>query len=709
MSLAPVFIAPVFHATVPLSADRPRRLERRRAIERRRARRRAAVVLVALTALVAADAPQFRAGLACEVPASDDAVIQRVELAPDGGVERIRDQRVDVEGRTCDDGAGDADELPVAVSVSHEADDRGSVEPAEFPRVEGAMTTRVRVRDTTAADRTVEVDGPLGVTEETRRIAVPQLVRIAISYPDGWDVAAPSGEGLTTRVSGRGVEVARTALLAAPFAAESVGLEVRATPGRGTPSVEVDATPVGGTERIVLPDELLDRDAAAVLGALVELAADGAGELADGAGQLADGTGELADGTRELAGNTDPLIDGSQGVADGSRELAGGARELAEGQRGLADGMAGIAEGADETAAGARELSDGAAELEVGLAELADGAEPLAEGAAGVAAGARQLADELEAAGTAGAALQAAVADARAIEQGLRELARNLRELGDDARGAPIGALLDLRDQLESEDPGDPAIAALDTSIALLRQAGEAPHALAVVADDLADGLGAALDAIAEVGAGLEALTNGSEELAAGAEEVADGVEELAAALGPIAAGAAGLAEGAAELTTALGGLADGADELEDGGRELADGGTQLAGGLGDLAGGADELAAGTREFGGAVDDLADGTEELADGTQELADGAGELPEALREAVGVADRSGQRAAATEAVLDAGHERARLAIGDAAFATTQLIHTGDEPLPLGLLASLGTGLALLGSLVGWWWRRVGGRR
>ncbi|MFP4635717.1 MAG: hypothetical protein ACLFRD_07650, partial [Nitriliruptoraceae bacterium] len=226
--------------SAPAAGARPRRLERRRAIQRRRARRRAAVVLVVLAGLVASDLPRAATGLAC-VPADGEvAVIQRASLAADGAVDEVRDLRVDDDGVTCDEGAADPDQLPVRVAISHRDDRSATVEPTRFDRAEGAVTTYVRVADSTARERTVTVDGPLGTTEETDRIAVPQLVRVAVHYPASWDVQAPSGEGLTTRMGDDGVEVARTALLAAPFGPQRLELEVRATPGGGTPSVEVD-------------------------------------------------------------------------------------------------------------------------------------------------------------------------------------------------------------------------------------------------------------------------------------------------------------------------------------------------------------------------------------------------------------------------------------------------------------------------------------
>lgn len=694
-------------ATTPATGGRLRRVDRRRALQRRRAHRRGAAVLLALVVLVASDLPRAATGVACEVPGEHEAVIHRASLATDGEVEEVRELRVDDAGATCDEGVADPEQLPVSVAISHRDDRSATVEPTRFDRAEGAVTTHVRVTDSTARERTVTVDGPLGITEETDRIAVPQLVRVAIRYPASWDVQTPSGEGLTTRLDDDGVEVARAALLAAPFGPQQLSLEVRATPGRGTPSVEVDATPVAGREPFVLPDELLDRDAAAVLGALTEVAADGAAELADGADELAEGTGEMADGAEELAANADPLIEGTDELADGSRELATGADGLVEGQRELTRGIEELAGGAGQAATGVEELVGGAAELDAGLGQLEANAAPLADGAAEVAAGARRLADELATVGELGATVTDGVAEARSLVVELEALADRLRELGDAVIAAPIQELTALRDELAAEDPEDPAVVTLATTIALLEELQGVPHALADGADELAAGLAAALDRFAQLGGGLEELAGGADDLATGSEEVAAGAEQLAAALGPVAEGAAGLAAGTAELETALTGLAGGTRELAAGGQELAANGAGLADGLDGLAAGADETADGTRRFGRGVEELADGAGELADGTRELADGSQQLPESLEEAVGVADRRGQRIAADRAVLEEGSELARAAIGGATLATTQLVHAGEEPLPLTALGTAGgLGLAVLGAALSWWWRRSG---
>ncbi|MFP4635663.1 MAG: hypothetical protein ACLFRD_07375, partial [Nitriliruptoraceae bacterium] len=157
-------------------------------------------------------------------------------------------------------------------------------------------------------------------------------------------------------------------------------------------------------------------------------------------------------------------------------------------------------------------------------------------------------------------------------------------------------------------------------------------------------------------------------------------------------------------------GLAGGGRQLAEGGQQLAANGAGLADGLDGLSVGAGEVADGTRRFGRGVEDLADGAGELADGTRELADGSQELPETLEEAVGVADRRGQRIAADRAVLDAGRDLAEAAIGGASLATTQLMHEGEEPLPLAALGTAGgLVLAVLGAATSWWWRRTASGR
>ena len=639
--------------------------------------------------------PVLAPGVACGPVDADTAVITAGDLADDGELGTVEQRIVRGDGEVC---VTDRDgvEPTVAVAVLHTDAEGRSREAAELGRVEGRLTTRVEARDVTAATREVTVLGPLGATTVERRVGLPQLVRIAVSYPSSWDVQAPEGDGVTTTVVDGVVEVSRSVVLFPPLLEDAVALQVHATPARGTPSVTVEASPLAGVEPFVLPAGVLEQDALAVIGALSVLGQDGATELAEGTDELAEGVGELAGGAGELAGGAGELAGGLTGLSGGAGELATGAGEVAGGAAELADGTRQLAGGVAETAQGSGEVAAGAGELRQGSSELAAAAGELARGADELAAGAQALADGLAGAGE----VPTPELDVGALTGGLEELAAEIAAVRDDL-AALIGP---------DAGPGDPLVIAVATLTAL-------SDATAGLARELATGLaaiGAALEGLEEAAAGAAGLAEGAGELAAGGAALAAGVEELAAGvtelaagtteltagLGQLAAATGELSGGATGLATGTAGLAQGSRALADGSRELAAGGEELADGSRELAAGGEELAAGTSE-------LATGGAALAEGSEELAGGAGELPELLAEVVGVADRSGQDAATTLAVLDAGSELAQEHVGAAALRTLQLRHEGEEPVPAAaLIGTLASVLVLLLGLFGLVRRRWG---
>jgi hypothetical protein len=74
----------------------------------------------------------------------------------------------------------------------------------------------------------------------------------------------------------------------------------------------------------------------------------------------------------------------------------------------------------------------------------------------------------------------------------------------------------------------------------------------------------------------------------------------------------------------------------------------------------------------------------------------------------VADRAGQEAAATQAILDEGARLASREIGDGAFASLQLVHEGERPLPTAVWLGVAGGLLtlLLSAAAGWLLHRRG---
>lgn len=605
-----------------------------------------AVVVVALALPAPAATP------AC-IPSTTDATrVHLGQLDDDGELTSLRERIVGVGGEVCEE-EREPTQLDVTVAILHRDADGSSLEGSELTRADGPVRTRVTVRDTTAEARHLEVAAPTGMVMATRRIGVPQLVRATVRYPASWEVEAPSGDGISTRLDGDALEVARTAVLFPPLLEGSLTLEVTANPGRGTPRVTVDATPLAGSDAFALAEKLVDRDTTAVVGALLELTGEGVRELAAGAEELAAGTDELA---------------------DGAAQIAGGAGELADGTAGLADGIGGLSAGIGQSAAGARELAAGADELADGTRQVAAGTGQLAEGADALAAGAREFADELAVIRDVDEAIEDALGDAEvdpdALAAAVDELAERIRAVRDElAAVVPPDT-----DPTDPEDPHAPVARA----VAILTE-------LADAMTGLAEGLGAALERLVEVYRGILAIPEGADQLADGAAELAAGI---------------------AELEGAMHGLADGAGALAAGTHELAGGLAQLEDGAGELATGAGQLADGARGLAAGTDGLATGTRELATGAGALAEGAGQVPEAVAEILGIADRGGDRAAVTEAVLDAGAGRAVERRGDAALVTTQLVHHGRSPVPVLLLTIGAIGLLAVALASTWLWRRRG---
>jgi X-X-X-Leu-X-X-Gly heptad repeat protein len=603
---------------------------------------------------------------ACE---GEPAAVQRVEiradLAGDGEVVGTDRERIveDAEGGTCRhterlEGAEAAAELPVAVGVLHRGDVEGALEPGELGDAEGRVVTRVAVRDRTAEERTFEVDAPGGPAEVTRRVGVPQLVRVEVTYPSGWSTITPAGTGARTDVVDGGVRVTRTELLFPPVTPDEVVVAVGAVPNGGVPEVVVAATPVGDEEVARLATDELDRDASAVVAALTEVGADGAEQLADGTRDLADGVGELADGAGQLTGGLQEAAAGTAQLEGGATELAGGAGELATGIAQLAAGLDPLADGVRQLGAGARQIADGNRQLASELDGAAAGADQLADGNREIADATRQLADGIE-----------------ELAVGSRELTGGASELRDELAQLPdLGPVTDL------------VIGPIEELLAGTERFGGVLDELAAGAEELATGTAGLADGNRELATGLEQAAEANRALADGGDQVADGAEAAA----------------------------DGADELAEGAGQQAAGSTELAAGARELAGGVGAAAAGIGEVAGASGQLAAGAEDTADGAGELAAGAGELPEALREATGTADRAGARQAEDRALVAEGRARAdelvAAAAGDAptGVLSTRLTAAGSQPLPW--LPLTAAALVVVAAAAGgrrWWTRRAGG--
>jgi len=301
---------------------------RRRAEEQQRPARprhgaRPLALGVLLVALIAPLTPASSEG-PCEA-SLDGMRLITASLGDDGDVTRLASSIVGLDGTRCsvaiDPGV---DVLGVQVGLLHRDTAGAAIDPARLPGWELPVTTRVRVTDTTRSPTALTFDGPEGPASAMREIGVPRSVRITVSYPSGWHLTSVPSDGAAVHHTTGGVEVTHSALLFPPFTSDEIVISAQARPGRGTPTITVEATPTASRTLSTLLDRTDDRAALAVIGALLDLSAEGADDLAQGALELADGLDELADATVELADGVDELVDGVTELLDGIVELVDG-------------------------------------------------------------------------------------------------------------------------------------------------------------------------------------------------------------------------------------------------------------------------------------------------------------------------------------------------------------------------------------------------
>jgi X-X-X-Leu-X-X-Gly heptad repeat protein len=442
---------------------------------------------LAVLALLAALAVPASAGAVTSCAPGPGRVLEhRALIAPDGEPRSLSTWVVGPAGLACRvPGTTTSDDLGVAVAITHRDAGGAAVEGAALARTEGSITTRVRLVDTTAREVVLAAEGPAGPVTESRAIGTPMTVRIDVTYPSTWEPTPPADA--VVRRDGRSTVVSGIVVLAAPFTPGEAALEVSALPGRGTPEVSVEVTTLPGPVLQALTDRSDDRETYAVLGALLEVTADGTVELADGAGELADGLDALADGTAELADGTAELADGTAELADGVDELVRGVELLATGTRGLADGAGGLAAGLDQLAPQLEQLATLAGFVEQQVGSLA-------------------------------AVDPAACASLPATPSTLLEQATTLRcgisgvsaAFDDPEQGLVVGAAA-LADGAGQTADG------VDELLAGVRELAEGTRALA--------------EATATLAEGTRELADGAREAADGAGELADGADELPEAL----------------------------------------------------------------------------------------------------------------------------------------------------------------------------------
>jgi X-X-X-Leu-X-X-Gly heptad repeat protein len=489
----------------------------------------AAVLVAALLGPVAAASSQGTCA-----PDPDGLRMLHAELGDDGDVRSAETRIVTLRGTTCTlPEVPSVDELGVQVAILHRDAAGTSLETPRLSTHDGAVTTRVRVTDATLRSDDDAAGGPSEHAGGEER-GVPQAVRITVRYPDGWQLAALPPLGASVHLPARGgPEVTIDALLFVPFTTDTLLLETTALPARGTPTVIVETTPASPDTLRALLDRTVDRRTLAVVGALLDLTADGTEDLADGALQLADGLDELADGVGELYDGVDELYDGVGELVDGVAELSKGVDALADGTRAYTDGVGDVA--------------DGAAALAAGLDQVGAGL-----------TGATQLAQLLAASGAA-----AAGGADPAI---------------DDDEVLNVSPLLPMPLPVFPTGPAEDDLGTFTQSLGFL--------AASLVQLD-----GGLSDEDESIRTGLRALADGLELLADGGDDLADGTDELARGVRELLTGVRELRDGVGELREGVGELRDATREIADGARELADGAAELPGAVREILGIVDRRA----------------------------------------------------------------------------------------------------------------------
>ncbi len=498
-------------------------------VRRERRRRNHPVVLGLLLIGVLAPLTPASSEGPC-TPTPDGLRLITAALGGDGDVRDVTTDVINLDGTRCTTvPPRDEDVLGVRVAILHTDPVGAAIEPTRLTVSEAPITTRVRVADTTRARTELVADGIDGTVRTTRELGVPRSVRITIRYPSGWYLTAAPAAGTAVHDGRGGIEVTRSVVLFPPFTPNDVVVTAQAQPGRGTPTIIVESTPADAPTLRALLDRTDDRAALAVIGALLDLTADGSDALADGSVALADGLDELADATSELADGVEGFADGVQELLDGVDELVDGVRELRTGTRGLADGLGDVADGAPE---------------------LVRGVDKLIEGLDGLAQVAGLLSDSANA------------ADA-ALDPSLDTLVESIA--GDLAPLFPV--------------PTDPPSAGTFTA---------SLEALSAALRTTADGLSGSPQTLR---GGLDALAKGLSELADGGDAVADAVDALFDGVQALRTGVAALRDGARELAEGTRELSDATREVADGARELSEGAEELPGSIREILGIADRRA----------------------------------------------------------------------------------------------------------------------
>lgn len=314
------------------------------------------------------------------------------------------------------------------------------------------------------------------------------------------------------------------------------------------------AAAAGTAERIAAGDLTVrveprsERDAFGnALAAMVQTLHTALVETRTAAIALAEAKDQLALVAEEATRATQEVARASTQVAEGAAQQAEGVQEINESVEGLAFALQQVASGAAQQAAALEEtsrLSD----------RVADAALQMSEGAALAAEGARDTADTAQ---QGAARVSETIAGIDRIKRALDAASHEVGELG--ARSAEIGDIVETIDDIAAQTN----LLALNAAIEAAR-AGEQGRGFAVVADEvrrLAERVSSATKEIAGliggvqrgVAASVRAMDEGTQQMTAGTAAAADAgsaLERILEAVGNVGAQIDQITEGATGLRT---------------------------------------------------------------------------------------------------------------------------------------------------------------
>ncbi|ACV23673.1 YhgE/Pip C-terminal domain [Slackia heliotrinireducens] len=377
-------------------------------------------------------------------------------------------------------------------------------------------------------------------------------------------------------------------------------------------------------------------------------------QLADGANAAVEGTDALAQGISAVGEGTDALGEGLNAVAEGSEMLGTGLTALADngdvlvtGTSGIAQGITAIGQGAEPLAEGAYALADGLNAASSSMGEALGNSEIDLDGALetantalngdgtpenpGMVAVAGVVVDGLNDATDTAATAAEVVGDAAATEEAVTQQAlESAQEAADTA-----AQLRSIAETTEDEDTKAQLLTLadnLDATAATLSASAEQLGASAAILSAQADP--EVKQSLAELAAnmplyseqagqyytqlqGFAESLNGGEiaQMLAGIQAMTDPETGLAAQLGAAAQG--------------MSGIAMGIEALGEGANQLGQGADALSQGMGVYVAGVDAVAESAAAMPEGLYQIADAASSISTGTDALAEGASAVGEGL--------------------------------------------------------------------------------